>query len=185
MQTTKVKTAVVGCGMISSIYIRNLSQMFSVIDLCAVCNRGREAAEARAREFGIARAMTIDEAAADPEIELIVNLTPAFAHYDIIKKMLMAGKHVYTEKIFTTDLEKSRELVALANEKGLYLGVAPDTVLGAGIQTARYLIDTGMIGEVTSVQMAVNRNQALNSEVFTFLQGEGGSRGRSPGRFRG
>ena len=175
MQPTKVKTAVVGCGMISSIYIRNLSQMFSVIDLCAVCNRRREAAEARAKEFGIARAMTIDEAAADPEIELIVNLTPAFAHYDIIKKMLMAGKHVYTEKIFTTDLEKSRELVALANEKGLYLGVAPDTVLGAGIQTARYLIDTGMIGEVTSVQMAVNRNQALNSEVFTFLQGEGGS----------
>ena len=175
MIVQKVKTAVVGCGMISSIYIRNLSQMFSVIDLAAVCDMRREAAEARAKEFGIARALTIDEVAADPEIELVVNLTPAFAHYDVIKKMLLAGKHVYTEKMFTTELEKSRELVALAAEKGLFLGVAPDTVLGAGVQTARYLIDQGIIGDVTSVQVCINRNQVLNSEFFRFLRGAGGT----------
>ena len=174
MSVRKVKTAVIGCGMISSIYIRNLSRLFSVIDLAAVCNIHREGAEARAKEFGIPKAMTIDEAAADPEIELAVNLTPASAHYDVIKRMLLAGKHVYTEKMFTTDLEQSRELVALAAEKGLLLGVAPDTVLGAGIQTARYLIDTGMIGKVTSAQVCINRNQALNSEYFRFLRGPGG-----------
>ena len=61
MSIRKVKTAVVGCGMISSIYIRNLSRMFSVIDLAAVCNIHKEAAEARAKEFGIAKAMSIDE----------------------------------------------------------------------------------------------------------------------------
>ena len=165
MSIRKVKTAVVGCGMISSIYIRNLSRMFSVIDLAAVCNIHKEAAEARAKEFGIAKAMSIDELEADPEIELAVNLTPAGAHYDIIRRMLLAGKHVYTEKMFTTDLEKSRELVALAAEKGLYLGVAPDTVLGAGIQTARYLIDMDMIGEITYVQVSINRNQALSDRL--------------------
>ncbi len=175
MSVRKVKTAVVGCGMISSIYIRNLSQMFSVIDLAAVSDVRREAAEARAKEFGIARAMTVDEVAADPEIELVVNLTPAFVHYDVIKRMLEAGKHVYTEKMFTTDLEKSRELVALAEEKGLFLAVAPDTVLGAGIQTAKYMIDSGMIGDVTSVQVSINRNQVLNSEFFRFLRGPGGT----------
>ena len=175
MRVKKVKTAVVGCGMISGIYIRNLSRMFSVIDLAAVSNIHKEAAEARAKEFGIPKAMTVDEAAADPEIELVVNLTPAYAHYGVIKQMLLAGKHVYTEKMFTTDLDQSRELVALAAEKGLFLGVAPDTVLGAGIQTAKYLIDTGMIGDVTSVQVRINRNQALNSEFFRFLRGPGGS----------
>ena len=175
MTVRKVKTAVIGCGMISSIYIRNLSRMFSVIDLDAVCDMRREAAEARAKEFGIRRARTIDEVAADPEIELAVNLTPAFAHYDVIKRMLLAGKHVYTEKMFTTDLEQSRELVAIAKEKGLYLAVAPDTVLGAGVQTARYMIDTGMIGDVTSVLVTINRNQVLNSEFFRFLRGPGGT----------
>ena len=175
MSVQKVRTAVVGCGMISSIYIRNLSQMFSVIDLTAVSDVRKEAAEARAKEFSIPRAMTADEVAADPEIELVVNLTPAFVHYDVIKQMLLAGKHVYTEKMFTTDLEKSRELCALADERGLCLGVAPDTVLGAGIQTARYLIDTGMIGRITSVLVSLNRNQVLNSEYFRFLRGPGGS----------
>ena len=175
MSVQKVKTAVIGCGMISSIYIRNLSQMFSIIDLVAIGNIHKEAAEARAKEFGIPKAISIDEAAADPEIELVVNLTPAFAHDDIIRRMLLAGKHVYTEKMFTTDLEKSRELVALAAEKGLFLGVAPDTVLGAGIQTAKYLIETGIIGDVTSVQVSINRNQVLNSEFFRFLRGPGGT----------
>ncbi len=175
MPVQKVKTAVVGCGMISQIYIRNLSRMFSVIDLAAVCDMRREAAEARAKEFGIPKAMTIDEVAADPEIELVVNLTPPFAHYGVIRQMLEAGKNVYTEKMFTTDLEKSRELCALAEEKGLLLGVAPDTVLGAGIQTARHLIDIGLIGDVTSVQVSINRNQTLNSEFFRFLRNEGGT----------
>ena len=89
--------------------------------------------------------------------------------------MLLAGKHVYTEKMFTTRLEEAEELVQIANEKNLYLGVAPDTILGAGIQTARRIIDTGLIGDITSVQVRLNRNQSLNSETFRFLRGPGGS----------
>ena len=166
----KVKTAVIGCGMISNIYIRNLKRMFAIIDLCAVCDMRRESAEKQAQAYGVERVMTMEEIAADPEIELVVNLTPAFVHYDVIKQMLLAGKHVWTEKMLTTDLEKGRELLALANEKGLYLGVAPDTVLGAGVQTARRVIDAGLIGEVTSFYVSVNRNQPLNSEYFRFLR---------------
>lgn len=171
----KVKTAVVGCGMISGIYLKNLKHLFHIIDLVAVGNRTLPAAQERAREFDIPRAMTLDEIAADREIELVVNLTPAFAHYDIIKRMLLAGKHVYTEKTMAVTVDQARELAALADERGLYLGVAPDTVLGAGLQTARRALDTDMIGAVTSGLAVVNRNQALNSEFFTFLRGEGGA----------
>lgn len=171
----KIKTAVVGCGMISNIYIKNLKNLFHVIDLVAVGNRSLSAAEEKAKTYGIDRVMTIDEIAASDEIELVVNLTPAFTHYDIIKKMLLAGKHVWTEKTMTVTLEQARELVDIANEKGLYLGVSPDTVLGAGLQTARRAIDTDMIGTVSSGIAVINRNQVLNSEYFTFLRGEGGS----------
>lgn len=170
-----VKTAIIGCGMISDIYIRNLKHLFSVIDLVALCNRTRATAEASAARHEIEKVMTLEEIAADPEIELVVNLTPAPAHYGVIKQMLTAGKHVYTEKMFTTDLEQARELVSLAESKGLMIAVAPDTVLGAGIQTARKLIDTGMIGTVTSGVVSVIRNQNLNSEYFRFLQGAGGA----------
>ena len=171
----KVKTAVVGCGAISGIYIKNLKSMFSMIDLVAIGNRTMSAAEARAEEFGIGRVMTIDEIAADPEIELVVNLTPAYAHYEIIKQMLLAGKHVWTEKTMTVTAAQARELVELAESRGLYIGVAPDTVLGAGLQTARQALDTGMIGQVTSGIAVINRDQVKNAEFFTFLRGEGGS----------
>lgn len=171
----KVKTAVVGCGMISNIYIRNLKNLFSIIDLAAICDINRTAAEEKAKIYGIDRIMSVDEVAESAEIELVVNLTGPAAHYDVIKRMLLAGKHVFTEKMMTTDLEKGRELVALAEEKGLYLGVAPDTILGAGLQTARKVLDAGMIGEVTSCVVSINRNQSMNSEMFRFLRSEGGS----------
>ena len=171
----KVSTAVVGCGMISNIYLKNLKNLFSIIDLAAVGSRSRAAAEEKARTYGIDRVMTVDEIAASGDIELVVNLTPAFSHYDVIKKMLLAGKHVWTEKTMTVTVDQARELVELADKKGLYLGVAPDTVLGAGLQTARRAIDTDMIGTVTSGVAVINRDQALNSEYFAFLRGDGGS----------
>lgn len=171
----RVKTAVVGCGIISNIYIKNLKNLFHIIDLVAVGNRSRAAAEEKAQTFGIERVMTIDEIAASDEIELAVILTPAYTHYELIKKMLLAGKHVWTEKTMTVTLDEARELVDIANERGLYLGVAPDTVLGAGLQTARRAIEADMIGTISSGVAVVNRNQTLNSETFTFLRGEGGS----------
>lgn len=171
----KVKTAVVGCGSISSIYIRNLKSLFAIIDLVALCNRTRSKAEEKAAQFGISKVMTLEELAADPEIELVVNLTPPGSHYEVTKEMLEAGKHVYSEKVFTTDLEQAYELSALARERGLYLGAAPDTVLGAGIQTARRIIDTGLIGRVSSGFVSVTRSHNLMSELFPFLRGQCGS----------
>lgn len=170
----KVKTAVVGCGAISSIYIRNLKSLFSIIDLVALSNRTRAKAEEKAVQFGVPRVMTLEEIAADPEIELVVNLTPPGSHYEVTKWMLEAGKHVYSEKVFTTNLDQAWELAALAKERGLYLGVAPDTVLGAGIQTARRIIDTGLIGQVTSGFVSVTRSHNLMSELFPFLRGQCG-----------
>lgn len=171
----KVKVAVVGCGMISSVYLRNMKNLFSILDVVAVSNRTMEKAYKAAETFGIPRALTVDEVAADPEIELVVNLTPTDVHAEIIRKMLLAGKHVYTEKTMTAEMEDARELVKLADEKHLYLGCAPDTVLGASVQTARWAVDHGMIGDVTSCVMTVNRNQLLNAELFRFLRGNGGS----------
>ena len=171
----RVRTAVIGYGMISNIYMKNLKSLFRIIDLVAVGGRNVRAARAQADVFGVERAASIDDIAGMEDIELAVVLTPASAHYDVIRKMLLAGKHVWTEKTMAVAVEQGRELVHLAEEKGLLLGVAPDTVLGAGLQTARRALDTDMIGKVTSGLAVINRNQSLNAELFTFLRGEGGS----------
>lgn len=171
----KMNTAVVGCGSISSVCIRNLKELFTILDLTALCNRTRSRAEEKAAQFGIPRVMTLDEIAADPEIELVVNLTPPGSHYEVTRKMLESGKHVYSEKVLTTELAQALELAAIARERGVSLGVAPDTVLGAGVQTARRILDMGLIGQVTSGFVSVTRSHNLMSELFPFLRGECGN----------
>ena len=88
------------------------------------------------------------EAFNDPEVEVILNLTRPHEHYEVTKQGLLHGKHVYSEKPLAVDMDEAKELVALAEEKGLRLGGAPDTFMGAGIQTARRVIDQGLIGDV-------------------------------------
>jgi predicted dehydrogenase len=168
--TKKVKTAVIGCGAISATYIPNLKELFSVIDLCAVCDLNPQSANSRAEQYGIPRVMTLEEIEQSDEIEMVINLTTPGAHYDVTKRMLLAGKHVYSEKTLSNDVAQGKELVELARKKNLYLGVSPDTVLGAGIQTAKKLLDSGMIGRPTSAAAVISRDQALNSEVFPFIQ---------------
>ena len=129
----RLKVGVVGAGHISNIYLTNMTTVFSdYLDVRAVSATRIESAQKQADKYGI-QAMTTPELLADPEIELVVNLTPVPAHYDIIKTALANGKHVYTEKVITDDLEKAKELLALAREKGLYLASAPDSFLGSAV----------------------------------------------------
>lgn len=86
---------------------------------------------------------------ADPEVDIVLNITRPYEHYEVTKAALLAGKHVYSEKPLAPTLKEARELIALADKKGLYLGGAPDTFMGAGLQTCRRLIDDGYIGDVT------------------------------------
>lgn len=150
MNATKkpVKIAMIGVGAISGIYLDNISKTFSDIELIGVCDLVRERAEKAQQEYGVPKLYeTMHDAFADPEVELVLNLTRPYEHFDVTQAALLAGKHVYSEKPLGATLEEGEKLFALAQEKGLLLGGAPDTFLGAGIQTCRELIDRGMIGE--------------------------------------
>ena len=173
MNEKPMKTAVVGCGAISDIYLTNMINRFDILEVADCCARNPEHAARKAQQYGI-KASTYEEILADESIELIVNLTPAPAHYEIIKKALEAGKHVYTEKSMTVSLEEAAELVRLSEEKGLYLGSAPDTFLGSSFQTARKAIDDGLIGEITSCTVAANRDLNFLCSISSFLLMPGG-----------
>ena len=170
---TPVKTAVIGCGAISDIYLTNMINKFSTLEVVACCASHRENAEKKAAQYGI-RAASTDEILQDPNVELIVVLTPAPSHYDLVKKALLAGKHVYTEKPIATELWKAKELVALAAEKGLRLGSAPETFMGSLLQTARRALDEGLIGELTSFHVMANRDLTVLASLFKFLRQPGG-----------
>lgn len=144
---SKLKVAVVGCGQISKIYLKNLTGVFSdKVEVVAVGDVMEASAKTRAEEYKIARVATPEELIADKGIQLLLNLTPAPVHYGLTKQMLAAGKHVYSEKPLALSMAEGRELVKLAKDKGVMLSVAPDTLLGAGVQTCRKIIASGEIG---------------------------------------
>lgn len=169
----KVRTAVVGCGAISDIYITNMMNKYSTLEVVACAAAHLENAQKKARKYGI-RGCTYEEILADKSIELVVVLTPVPTHYELIRQALLAGKHVYTEKTLTDRLEDGKKLLELADKKSLLLGAALETFLGSCIQTAVKAINEGMIGDVTSFHVCANRNLDMVASKFLFLRMSGG-----------
>ncbi len=142
----KTKIGIVGCGNISGVYLR-VCKTFEDIEIVACSDILMERANTRAKEFGVPKACTVEELMADPEIEIVLNLTTPLAHAEVAFKALNAGKSVYNEKPLAITREDGQKILQLAKEKGLRVGCAPDTFLGGGIQTCRKLIDDGWIGK--------------------------------------
>jgi predicted dehydrogenase len=142
--TTPLRVGVVGCGIIAKRYVAD-SGAFPNWEPVACSDLDEAAAAAFATEFGL-RTATFDELIADPELDLVLNLTPPRAHAPLVTAALEAGKHVYTEKPLGATVAEGRGLVDLAERRGLRLGCAPDTFLGSVYETGRRLIEDGAIG---------------------------------------
>ena len=135
---------VIGCGVIAMTYMRNAA-LFRNVRLVACADVMPEVATRRAQEHGI-RAQSVDDLLGNPEVNLVLNLTIPTAHFDVTLSALSAGKHVFTEKPLATSAADGRRLVEEAKSRGLLLGSAPDTFLGAAGRRARQMMDGGGIG---------------------------------------
>ena len=143
---TATRVGIVGCGVIAKVYADKLNAL-PYIDLVACADLDSERATAFATEHEIPRALSVDALLGDPDVDVVVNLTIPQAHVGVSRAALDAGKSVYCEKPLALTVKEGRSLVAAARSKGLRIGCAPDTFLGAGLQTCRGLIDSGAIGE--------------------------------------
>jgi predicted dehydrogenase len=137
---------VVGCGTVSPPYFQNMSAS-PLLKVVACADEVPDRARARAAEFAVPKACSVDELLADPKVELVVNLTIPTAHVGINLAALAAGKHVYCEKPLATTREDGLRILEAAKASGLMVAGAPDTVLGAGIQTCLRLLNKGTLGE--------------------------------------
>ncbi len=149
---------VVGCGNISGQYLRHLIAFPDVqVVFCADIDTGRARAQAGAYE--VPAAGSVRQALEHPGVDLVINLTIPAVHAEVAAAALAAGKHVWNEKPLAPDVASGRALLDQARRAGLRVGCAPDTVLGAGLQSARRMISAGAIGTPVS--------------ALTLLQGPG------------
>ena len=140
------KVGLVGCGHISETYFR-AEEYFNNIKIVKCADINNDAAEKCAKEHGI-KSAKIDDIFKDNDIEIILNLTIPKAHFEVSEKALLSGKHSYSEKPMCINFEDGKKLLTLSKNNNLYLGSAPDTVLGAGIQKSKELIESGLIGKI-------------------------------------
>ena len=142
-----MKVGIVGCGNISSVYFQSLRDRYKSVDVVACADLDIQRAQASAERFGVPAALPMERLLTDADIELVINLTNPAAHAEVSLAVLEAGMHVYSEKPLAVERADGRAILDAADANGLAVGCAPDTVLGAGIQTCRKLIDEGRIGE--------------------------------------
>ncbi len=145
MTEIPTRVGIMGCGVISGIYIET-SQEIDAVDVVAVADVNPDAAKHRAEQYGIERVLSPEELLADPDVEIIVSLTPNRLHGQVGLQIIEAGKHFYGEKPFTVYREEALKILDEAEKRGLRTGGAPDTFFGGAWQTARKAIDDGLIG---------------------------------------
>ena len=140
------KVGLIGCGHISETYFR-AQKYFNNIKIIKCADINHKNALKCAKNYNI-QAVSVKQLLKDKEIEIVLNLTIPSAHYNVAKQSLLNGKHVYSEKPLAINFKDGKELVRLAKKNRLYIGNAPDTFLGAGIQKSKELLEKKVIGKV-------------------------------------
>ena len=159
MTTQRAKFGIIGCGNISGIYLK-AHKTFNNLELVACADLDMDRARAKAAEHNI-KAYSVDQLLADPEIEIVVNLTIPAAHAEVSTAAVQAGKAAYSEKPFALNRTDGEALLQAAAAKGVRVGCAPDTFLGGGLQTCRKVVDDGVIGEPVKSQFGYHIIQVL------------------------
>ena len=144
---------VIGCGNISDAYLKGAARS-QLIQVKSCADLHPEAAQAKAQEYGI-EAVPVDALLGDPAIEIVINLTVPLAHGQVSRQIITAGKHVYSEKPLAARFSEGQALTLAAAGRGVRVGCAPDTFLGAAHQACRRAIDAGLIGRPVAGAAAV------------------------------
>ncbi|MBF4594384.1 Gfo/Idh/MocA family oxidoreductase [Curtobacterium flaccumfaciens] len=144
-RTGPVGVGVIGAGVISDQYLSNLT-VFPDVTVRFIADIDLPRAAAQAEKWGVPGSGTVEELLSDDDIEIVVNLTIPAAHVEVALQALAAGKHVWGEKPYALDRASAAELRDAAAAAGKTVSVAPDTFLGAGLQTALRTIRDGRIG---------------------------------------
>ncbi|NLV43842.1 MAG: Gfo/Idh/MocA family oxidoreductase [Candidatus Hydrogenedentes bacterium] len=170
-----LRVGVIGCGNISDLYFES-GKRFNSFDITACADIAKRAAREKAKKHGITKVMTPEALLESDEVDIVLNITVPKAHAAIARAAVAAGKHVYNEKPLTLTREEGKALLDEAKAKQVRVGCAPDTVLGAGIQTARRLIDEGAIGVPVSATafMQCHGHESWHPSPEFFYEAGGG-----------
>lgn len=154
-----MKIAFVGTGYVFDIYMRT-RWAHPELDIRGFFDVRTARAELVAAHYGLTLYPSLEALLGDPEVEVVVNLTSIGSHYEVTQRALEAGKHVYSEKPVTTELELTQALFDLAAAKGKILTGAPCNLFCDAVATMRKAVGDGAIGKPVLVYAEMDDNPA-------------------------
>ena len=171
-RTMKHKIAFVGVGFVADYYIETLKN-HPQLELLGVFDRNKQ----RALQFGSCYSVnlydSLEELLADPQVEIVVNLTNPGSHFEVSKASLLADKHLYSEKPLSMELSQAKELIQLASKRGLYISSAPCGLLGETAQTIVDALENKAIGQVRAVYAEIDEGPIHQEEPHKWFSKSG------------
>jgi len=152
-----MRIGIIGCGYVFDHYMNTMDR-HPEIEIIGVADIDGTRLARVCDFYDLTSYADVASLLAEERVETIVNLTSIEAHAEVTRACLEAGKHVYSEKPFVTDMDEARALVALAEEKGLRLSCAPSNALGATSQTMWKAVADGAIGDTRMVYAEFDDN---------------------------
>ncbi len=141
-----MKIAFVGCGYVFDIYMRS-KWAHPELEVCGVYDIDNERANTVHKYYDYHLYPNYETLLADPAVKIVINLTNIESHFEVSKRALEAGKHVYSEKPLTKNVDQTRELFALAESRGLVFTGAPCNLYCDAISTMWKAVRDGSIGK--------------------------------------
>ncbi|MFO1220334.1 MAG: Gfo/Idh/MocA family oxidoreductase [Burkholderiaceae bacterium] len=161
-----MKIAFVGCGYVFDIYMRT-RWAHPELEICGVFDIDTARSAVVARHYGFRVYPDYQTLLDDPAVQVVVNLTSVRSHFDVVKRALEAGKHVFSEKPLTTDTQRTRELFDMAQRNGLVLTGAPCNLYCDAISTMWKAVRDGAIGKPVLVYAELDDNPAHLMQLET------------------
>lgn len=169
----EIKIGLIGAGWMGKAHsssLLNAQMLFGPDSGTAVFEIVADANEASAKEaqhkIGFNR-MTTDwrEVVSDPNVDLVDIATPNAFHYEAAKAALENGKNVYCEKPLSISAEQSKELAALAKEKGVINYVGFNNTMNPANAYVRELVQSGKLGKIVSFRGFYDQDQLLDENL--------------------
>lgn len=149
--------AIVGCGFVFDIYMRTV-KAHPELTILGVFDLSSDRMDRVCTYYNLDQFASLEALLADARVEIVVNLTNIGAHFDVSRQALMAGKHVYSEKPITRDLQQTKELFSIAAANGVRLHGAPCNIYSDSVRTLFKAVGDGAIGKPLLVYAELDDN---------------------------
>ena len=167
-----MRLAMIGCGYVANMYRLTLP-LHPELELVGVLDRDPVRASNMGELTSAKVYRDIDELLLDDTVDLVLNLTNPTSHYELTLACLNAGKHVYTEKPLALRLEQAKELVEVAERKGLQLSSAPCTLLNPAAQSVWKALREEPVGPIRLVYAEMEDGMVHRMPVHKWINEAG------------